>query len=216
MYSRTCGGGGISSTFGAALWVLDYTLQSLVVGVQALNFHHGTVGNSPYDWWGALLNTTTNTTFTPYTFAPYYGAVFASAALAGGDTVAMLDDGTTPYAAYAVYDKHGKPLRVVLYNSVYYNGTAKRSHHVFTLEGLEGTSLTAVRLTSAAATDKVETSQTPSVAGLQFDDVTCAVKGHPVVETVKVKDGVANVHVKASQAVLVELMDRGVQWNGNW
>jgi hypothetical protein len=41
----TQGGGGISPTFGAALWVLDYVMQTVLMGTKALYFHQGTVGN---------------------------------------------------------------------------------------------------------------------------------------------------------------------------
>jgi hypothetical protein len=43
--SATCGGGGISPTFGAALWILDYVLQGAVNGVDRMYFHQGTIGN---------------------------------------------------------------------------------------------------------------------------------------------------------------------------
>jgi hypothetical protein len=216
--SATCGGGGISSTFGAALWIVDYVLQAMVNGVQALNFHHGTLGNSPYDWWGTLLDSSTNT-WTNYTFAPYYGAVFVNAALSGGARVASLDDGTSPYAVYAVYDNKGAPMRLVLYNSDYYDGTSSaRPSHIFTLNGLKGAvahgSVTVVRLTSHAATDKVEAGQNPSVAGLQFNNVTCRAQGRPVLESVKVKGGSAQIEVKASEAVLVELTSGVISWGG--
>ncbi|EEY16687.1 conserved hypothetical protein [Verticillium alfalfae VaMs.102] len=54
--------------------------------VQALYFHHGTIGNCQYCWWG---NFTVG--------APYYGAMMATKALAGADRVAPLDDGSTRY-----------------------------------------------------------------------------------------------------------------------
>lgn len=62
--SATQGGGGISPTFGAALWIMDYVMQFLLLGTdvgflstlsclyphltmlyQALYFHQGTIGN---------------------------------------------------------------------------------------------------------------------------------------------------------------------------
>jgi len=43
--SATCGGGGISPTFGAALWILDYVLQGALIGAERLYFHQGTIGN---------------------------------------------------------------------------------------------------------------------------------------------------------------------------
>lgn len=41
----TCGGGGISPTFGAALWVMDYSLQGALKGIERLYFHQGTISN---------------------------------------------------------------------------------------------------------------------------------------------------------------------------
>lgn len=44
-----CGGAAkVSPTFGAALWTMDYIIQSLLLGVQRLYFHHGTLGNSQF------------------------------------------------------------------------------------------------------------------------------------------------------------------------
>lgn len=45
LYSATCGGGGISPTFGAGLWVMDYALQGALAGVKRLYFHQGTIGD---------------------------------------------------------------------------------------------------------------------------------------------------------------------------
>lgn len=44
-FIATCGGGGISPTFGAALWVIDYSLQAALNGIERLYFHQGTIGN---------------------------------------------------------------------------------------------------------------------------------------------------------------------------
>lgn len=68
----TCGGGGISPTFGAALWVIDFSLQAALVGVERLYFHQGmaitysrsvsmsagivgTISNCAYCWWGQCV-----------------------------------------------------------------------------------------------------------------------------------------------------------------
>jgi hypothetical protein len=46
--SATCGGGGISPTFGAGLWIVDYVFQSVILGYERLYFHHGTsISRSP-------------------------------------------------------------------------------------------------------------------------------------------------------------------------
>jgi hypothetical protein len=46
--SATQGGGGISPTFGAALWILDYVMQSVLQGTEELYFHQGTIGNCQF------------------------------------------------------------------------------------------------------------------------------------------------------------------------
>lgn len=206
--SATCGGGGISSTFGAALWIVDYVLRSMIVGVDRMNFHQGTLGNSPYSWWGVDITGVTNLTLAPkYTFAPFYGAYFASTALANAGTVAMLDAGTTAQAAYAIYDKLGRIMRAVLYNSDYFDGTGVRGSANYTLTGLPATSLglaVARRLTSAAATDKVELGQVPNFGGITFSNANCAAMGSAKHEVTSVVGGSATFTVAASEALLVE------------
>lgn len=44
-FPATCGGGGVSPTFGAALWIVDYVLQAVLNGVEKLYFHQGTIKN---------------------------------------------------------------------------------------------------------------------------------------------------------------------------
>lgn len=44
--SATCGGDGISVTFGAGLWIIDYVMQSIILGVHRVYFHQGTVNHS--------------------------------------------------------------------------------------------------------------------------------------------------------------------------
>ena len=51
--TNSVSGGGaasISSTFGAALWVLDYTLNAVAINIKRLYFHHGTVGSCKPLW----------------------------------------------------------------------------------------------------------------------------------------------------------------------
>jgi hypothetical protein len=49
--TNSVSGGGaysISGTFGAALWVLDYTLNALSTNIKRIYFHHGTIGYCKY------------------------------------------------------------------------------------------------------------------------------------------------------------------------
>ncbi|KAE8154588.1 hypothetical protein BDV25DRAFT_171800 [Aspergillus avenaceus] len=190
--SATQGGGGISPTFGAGLWILDYVMQTILLGTEALYFHQGTIGNCPYCWWGRYNMG-----------APYYGAYFATMALANADHIAPLDDQTTPYAAYAIY-KNGSPVRVLLYNSDYFaEGT--RSSQTFTLTGLTSSTVTAKRLTAPYATSRVDRGQDPTVAGQSFANGTCTIQGEEVVESSSVSSGEASFTVGASEALLVYL-----------
>ncbi|RHZ62021.1 glycosyl hydrolase family 79 C-terminal domain-containing protein [Aspergillus thermomutatus] len=190
--SATQGGGGISPTFGAALWILDYVMQTILMGTEALYFHQGTIGNCQYCWWGRYDMG-----------SPYYGAYFATMALANADQIAPLDDQTTAYAAYAIY-KDGAPVRVLLYNSDYYT-SGTRSAQTYTLTGLPSSRVTAKRLTAPYATSRVDRGQNPTVGGQTFANGTCAIQGTAVMETTTVSSGKATFTLGASEALLVYL-----------
>ncbi|KAH8593538.1 hypothetical protein B0O99DRAFT_662702 [Bisporella sp. PMI_857] len=200
--SATQGGGGISPTFGAGLWILDYVMQSLLMGTEALYFHQGTIGNCQYCWWGRYDMG-----------SPYFGAYFATMALAGADQIAPLDDYTTNYAAYSIY-KAGTPIRVLLYNSDYYT-SGTRSSQTYTLSGLSSSSVTAKRLTAPYATSRIDQGQNPTVAGQTFGNGTCTIQGTGVVETTTASAGRATFTVQASEALLVYLSIIN-QLNANW
>ena len=191
--SATCGGGGISPTFGAGLWIVDYVMQAVLNGVERLYFHQGTIGNCQYCWWGKYT-----------TGAPYYGAYFAADALAGATQIAMLDAGTSNYAAYGIY-KGSTLTKILAYNSDYYT-TGTRSSNTFTFTNIgSASSVTASRLTAAAATSRVDQGQTPTISGLQFASATCAKTGTQNLEKIAVTGGSISVTVKASEAVLIYL-----------
>ncbi|OGE52121.1 hypothetical protein PENARI_c011G09537 [Penicillium arizonense] len=190
--SATQGGGGISPTFGAALWILDYVMQTVLMGTDALYFHQGTVGNCQYCWWGRYDMG-----------SPYYGAYFATMALANADQIAPLDSQDTAYAAYAIY-KSGAPVRALLYNSDYFT-SGTRSSQTYTLSGLSSSSVTAKRLTAPYATSRVDQGSNPTVAGRTFANGTCVIQGTEKVETVTVSGGKATFTVAASEALLVYL-----------
>ncbi|KAJ3386601.1 hypothetical protein HDU84_001454 [Entophlyctis sp. JEL0112] len=147
--SATCGGGGISPTFGAALWVLDYAMQSIINGAVRLYFHHGTLGNSPYSWWGES-----------YTYAPFYGAYFATLALADMTSIQAIDGGTTAYASYGLY-KDSVLSKILLYNSDLYS-SGNRSFHTFNVQFNASTvdrTFKALRLSAPSATSLVESAK---------------------------------------------------------
>ncbi|KAH8433716.1 glycosyl hydrolase family 79 C-terminal domain-containing protein [Aspergillus melleus] len=189
--SATQGGGGISPTYGAGLWILDYIMQSTMKGIQQLFFHQGTIGNCQYCWWQDSVN------------APFYGAYTAALALSGASQITQLDDGDSRYAGYAIYDTDGTPTRILLYNSDYHT-SGTRSSITVTLTGLlSDSSVSAKRLTAAAAT--VVGREGISIGGRSFGDGTCELAGEEDDETIAVKSGRAEVEVRASEALLIYL-----------
>ncbi|KAK4500334.1 hypothetical protein PRZ48_008523 [Zasmidium cellare] len=191
--SATQGGGGISPMFGSGLWVMDYSLQMLYLGTEALYFHQGTIGNCPYCWWGRYSMGT-----------PYYGAYFATLALAGADQIAPLDNFSSTYGAWAIYS-NGQITKVLLYNSDYY-ASGTRSSQTFKLTGLGGSAVSAIRLSAPFSTSRQDHGQNPTVGGQTFQNGTCAIQGTAVQENTTVADGAASFTVYASEALLVYLL----------
>lgn len=186
------GAAGVSPTFGAALWTLDYSLRATYSNISRTYFHHGTVGNCQYCFWGRYSMG-----------APYYGAYAATALLAKASYLTALDDGTTNYAAYVSYDANKAPLRALLYNSDYYSGTGTRTSVSFVLTGLAASSVRVKRLTATSALSRQDQGQIPTFGGQSFTDGTCVKTGTETYETVAVSGGSATFTVNASEAVVV-------------
>jgi len=138
--------------------------------------------------------------------APYYGAYFASLALAGADRLAPLDDSSDNYAGYVFY-KGTTRLRVLLYNSDYYDGSSARTSKTFRLTGLKAGTVSARRLTAPNATSRQDQGNPPNISGVQFTDGTCVIKGTSSVESTTINSaGQATFTVNASEALLVQLV----------
>ncbi|KAI1774478.1 glycoside hydrolase family 79 protein [Hypoxylon cercidicola] len=188
------GAAGVSPTFGAGLWTLDYVLRASYSNISRTYFHHGTVGNCQYCFWGRYSMG-----------APYYGAYAATALLAKASHLTALDDGTTNYAAYVSFSSDGKPLRALLYNSDYFGGSGTRSSQSFELRGLTGSSVKAKRLTAASAMSRVDQGGTVTFGGQAFTNGDCTLAGTEAVESLAISNGQATVALKASEALLVYL-----------
>lgn len=210
----TGGGGGISPTFGAALWIVDYALQAALNGIQRLYFHQGTIGNcvsrflrglffkftlllKQYCWWGQ------------YTVgAPYYGAAFLSEFLGtDGSKLSMLDDGTGAIASYVIYSAAAQPVRLLVYNSNYYNGTGTRSSASVSFTGgpISSDIINAKRLTAPASTSRVDQGATVTIGGGGTFDHKCTPIGSQTMETVAVSSGAFTVALYASEALIIYL-----------
>jgi hypothetical protein len=140
-------------------------------------------------------------------YAPWYGAYFVSEFLGtDGTKLSELDAGTTAIAAYVTYSSSGAPLRVLVYNSNYYNGSGTRSNSTvsFTWSGGGSTSsIKAKRLTAPAATSLAAN---VTIGGTGTFDVNCnAVNNLGTYETISVNSGAFNVTVRESEAIIVYL-----------
>ncbi len=198
--SIVSGGGAaaVSPTFGAALWTMDYSLRAAYTNIVRTYFHHGTLGACQYCWWGRYSMG-----------SPYYGAYMATAAMAGGAYIAALDNGLTNYAVYIIYDINRKPLRAVLYNSDYYDGSGPRTSQTFQLSNIAALAVKAKRLTGNTALSRVDKGESPNFGGQKFKDGTCEIMGNEVFETTIVMNGTGSFTVAASEALLVYLQGPG-------
>ncbi|KAK4454591.1 family 79 putative glycoside hydrolase [Podospora aff. communis PSN243] len=115
---------GLSNTFGAALWGLDFNLYAASAGFKRVHMHQGT--NYRYASWQPI--STPNATLG--TKAPYYGNIAVAAAF--GNTIhspaSVLSLPSHPQqdkeAVYAIYTQNGSALtRIVIINFHSYNTT---------------------------------------------------------------------------------------------
>jgi len=173
---------------------MDYVVRATYSKISRTYFHHGTVGNCQYCFWGRYSMG-----------APYYGAYAATAFMAHAATITALDDGNSNYAAYVTFDSAGAPLRALLYNSDYFSGSGTRSSQTFELRGLTGTSIKAKRLTGDSAVARVDQGGKVTFGGQTFTDGDCETSGSETFENIAVSGGQATVSLKASEALVVYL-----------
>lgn len=218
---------------GAALWIVDYVLQAALNGVDRLYFHQGTIGNCvsvfplnlsysvvllPRHWirHHSFLGTEVYYILQAYcfwgnssVFAPYYGAALVSEFLGPDRTkLVMLDDGTSALAAYAVYTTANVPVRLLVINSDYYDGSSTRPRSMVSFTGLRQT--TSTRPLSVAAVRRMTAPSATAltnvtIAGGESFTSSCARTGSTTLESVRVANGSLSVSVQASEALIVLL-----------
>ncbi|GLB44466.1 putative glycosyl hydrolase family 79 C-terminal beta domain [Lyophyllum shimeji] len=118
--TASCGGfNGISDSFGAALWGLDYSLQMAYANFSGALMHVG--GQNVF--YNPFTSAPTNqSTYHQWTIGPiYYSALVMAEVLGASNTTQVLDlnanNGDLHTPAYGLYE-NGNPVRVALFNFV--------------------------------------------------------------------------------------------------
>jgi hypothetical protein len=191
---------GVSDTFGATLWSIDYALYAASLNVSRIYWHMGT--GYRYASWQAVRNGTTMPGPRPL----YYGNWFTATALGNKASQVVSVANTTSLAGYAIYtsDRRRPTLRsIVLVNMDLFNSTSSPASQRQTVSFKLPTALVqnkprmSVRRISAAGAEAQD--------GVSFSGQTIDLNGKITGKEVrgKVTNGV--VEVKASEAVLISI-----------
>ncbi|OTB19395.1 glycoside hydrolase family 79 protein [Daldinia sp. EC12] len=213
---------GLSNSFGAALWAVDFALHCAAVGIGRVHFHMGT--NYRYASWQPIPTDKTTIGTKP----PYYGNIASSAFLGPAGTLIApvpLSDTADPDTdvAYAAYSPtSGALARLLVLNLRAYNYTlngtggaelnpAPRPERTYRFTGIDGVGdgeggEVLVRRLRANGSD--------AITGITWDGWSYNYeldRGKPVRlenvtvgERVGVVDGVVEVKVSDSEAVVLD------------
>ena len=118
----------------------------------------------------------------------------------------LLDDGTGAVAIYAVFNVSGNPVRLLVINTNYFDGTGTRTSTSVTFTGLSGNgSIHAKRMTAPSATSRVDEGAMVTIGESQSFSASCVRTGGQTLETVEISGGGMSVTVQASEALIVFL-----------
>ncbi|KAF8900144.1 glycoside hydrolase family 79 protein [Gymnopilus junonius] len=205
--TASCGGfPGISNSFGAALWGVDYALQMAAVNFGGALFHVGgqSVSYNPF-----TPPPTNESTFHQWTVGPiYYSALVVAEALGPSNTSQVLDlqaNGANQFSpAYGIWEK-GALARVVLINFV---DDPSGQSDVFVSLGMSDASMPSQVDVKYLLSPSVSDIANFTWAGQTFGD-NFASDGRPVgtvnVTTLPCTNGVCTIHVPAPGAAIVFL-----------
>lgn len=148
---------GVSDTFGAALWVLDYTLTAATLGVDRIFFHNGK-GGFVYNMWEPTDSVARNgtVTTTKQTRPSYYSMLFVGDLIKGVKSprvtrVEQFD--TTSLVHFAVFDEGGALRKLAIINTGLGTDTAQpRTEKVINVSSVLGEELRVMRLTAPNVT----------------------------------------------------------------
>lgn len=218
------GAPGLSNSFGAALWGVDFNLYCAATGIKRVHMHQGT--NYRYQAWQPVETNITQ----KGTKAPYYGQA-AVAAFMGDLTKENLEVQNLPLsksteAAYAAYDSD-LLKRIMVINMVQYNYSATNVTPAGPIPRPATTYNFTVPTSCAGhgTLSRLLANGSDAITGVTFNGVSYNYEldnGKPVVlgnvtkdEMVWVgEDGIFQVNVPDSSAAMVNLDCGGKKWRG--
>lgn len=228
--SVSCGGkAGVSDTFGAALWSLDYALMAASLSIEQVYFHLG--DQSEYSAFTPLAYTYMNQSLTAGVRANAYAHLMMARMLegTGGNHERMFiqavpDANTSDFSGYAVHDAANKLAAALILDMGVWNSSQGLSNPstLSTVQGAgpismgerpqrdvavatsweAGTKVSAVRMEGPGTNAKTGV----SVGGQTIDAVTGKLDGDLGSEALEVdEDGVVEVSLQRAEAVLLKL-----------
>lgn len=236
--SVSCSGkSGISDTFGAALWGVDYVLLNAAIGIRKTYFHLG--ARSEYSAFTPRGYELKNETLQPGIRAGWYGHYFVAKVVAPPEenrnlslSIAALPGANSStlsgYAVYASEEKDEKALRKLVFLDMgVWNGTQGLSNNS-TLSATDGTSFSEVERprgtvrvsTPWCAGRNVSVTRLTgpgtnaksgvAVSGVTFNTLTGDKVGEEKVEVISVgQDGTLEFGIQRAEGVLLEVTDDG-------
>lgn len=196
----------VSNTAGAAIWLLDYTLQAAVLGIDQIYFHEG-IGFKYNLMQPVPLNRsilTGESQNTPARVQPaYYSAIAIGEAIgrSGQTTISEVQIGDSHVAGYAVFER-GALVRAVFINSQSWPSSSTGTRPSVKIDlGF----LTKKGVPSKAGLKRLAITHSDDTAnvkwgGQSYETSTGLVSGRPVVENIDVADG---FELSATEAVLL-------------
>ncbi|KAF8588175.1 glycoside hydrolase family 79 protein [Ramaria rubella] len=198
------GAPGVSNTAGAALWVIDYTLQAATLGMVETYFHEGigfkynfiqpiSLNRSTLD--GTPLNPPQPAHIQP----AYYAAILVARAVGttGSAQLIELDVPQDNISGYAIYE-YGQLVRAVFINLDAWltTSTGTRPSVNLALTGPAGATATVRRLTIQHADDVSGL----TLGGQSYETANALVSGKETLQIVQLSQG---VNIASSEAILL-------------
>ncbi|EPS38652.1 hypothetical protein H072_7643 [Dactylellina haptotyla CBS 200.50] len=116
------GRAGISDTFAAALWLVNYVLLSASIGIRRVYFH--ATSQAPYSPLIPINYSTDSGNYTSGVLPLAYGAYFVSEVLSSNENLHVTEMANdTDYSSYTIWDESNNLKKFVFINLAAYNTT---------------------------------------------------------------------------------------------